>query len=279
MPRKPQHVCILPDNRRVTFRVSLRDGQPSYLVFFRGPDGRRLEKTTNERSQKRAIDAAQQVILQEHQPKSLVKVVSWDDTFTALVKAMRANNKWQGWRLPILFFTVKSFIGNRIDELASLRSNQLRDGRIVFPADITKGRKERKAILPPELFAELQGIAGPTYVWEKYAAQLIERRQALGKQTHMVSTDFAPARLKWWLQNELASYFKANPEAQRFTAHSFRKKAMTEAWRLGIPLEKAAVAFGCNPTTMRAHYIAMDETAIADEVLTAVAKVVEGKQN
>lgn len=418
MPRQPQHVCILPDNRRVTLRVSLRDGQASYLVFFRGPDGRRLEKTTKETSQKRAIEAAQQVIIEEYQPKAQVRLVSWDDTLAALVKAMRANNnrestiddyrdtlnvlrrfypdsrgpgditpqiakdfkaryqdepfyrrkpkpaptggqggkprgrkpkprpapvaykhkprtldgrlrkfraiwgkwfireleivsenpwsgvarpkvekpapryvtpeeikaffgwlteRWQGWRLPILFFTVKSFIGNRIDELASLRSNQLQDGRIVFPADITKGRKERKAILPPEIFAELQGIAGPTYVWERYTAELIERRKALGKQTHMVSKDFSPAWLKWWLQNELASYFKANPEAKRFTAHSFRKKAMTEAWRLGIPLEKAAVTFGCNPTTMRAHYIAMDETAIADEVLTAVARVVEGK--
>ena len=49
---------------------------------------------------------------------------------------------------------------------------------------------------------------------------------------------------------------------------------MTEAWRLGIPLEKAAVAFGCNPTTMRAHYIALDETAVSDEVLAAIAQVV-----
>jgi integrase len=418
MPRNAQHVCILPDSRRVTFRVSLRDGQAHYLAFFRGPDGRRLEKSTKETSQKRAIEAAHQIILEEYQPKAQVVLVSWDDALARLVKAMRANNnrdstiddyldtltvlrrfypdsrgpgditpqiakdfkaryqdepffrrkakavtvqagkrrgrkpkprpapvaykhkartldgrlrkfraiwgkwfireleivpdnpwsgvarpkvekpapryvtpdeikgffnwlteRWQGWRLPVLFFTVKSFIGNRIDELASLRSNQLQDGRIVFPADATKGRKERKAILPPEIFAELQAIAGPSYVWEKYTAQLVERRKALGKQTHMVSTDFSPARLKWWLQNELANYFKANPEAKRFTAHSFRKKAMTEAWRLGIPMEKAAVAFGCNPTTMRAHYIAMDETAIADEVLTAVAKVVEGNQS
>ncbi len=46
---------------------------------------------------------------------------------------------------------------------------------------------------------------------------------------------------------------------------------MAEARKLGIPLEKAAVAFGCNPMTMRAHYIALDETAVADEVLTAIA--------
>src|SRR5947209_6182172 len=92
MPRKAQHVCILPDSRRVTFRVSLREGQASYLVFFRGPDGRRLEKSTKEASQKRAIDAAQQAILQEYQPKALAPLVSWDDALARLVKAMRANN-------------------------------------------------------------------------------------------------------------------------------------------------------------------------------------------
>jgi integrase len=416
--RNPQHVCILPDNRRVTFRVSLRDGQECYLAFFRGPTGRRLEKTTKEKSQKRAIDAAQQIILQEYQPKAVVKDVPWDDALARLEKAMRGNNnrgstvddyldtlgllrrfypdsrgpgditpqvakdfkaryqeepffrrmakplpsqdgagqrrgrkpkprpapvayqhkartvdgrlrkfraiwgkwfireleivsenpwsgvarpkvekpapryvkpeeikaffdwltgRWQGWRLPVLFFTVKSYIGNRIDELASLRSEQLQEGRIVFAAGHTKGRKERKAILPPDLFAELQGIAGPTYVWEGYSTQLIERLRSQGKPTHMVNPAFSPGRLKWWLQDELADYFQANPQVPRFSAHSFRKKAMTEAWRLGIPLEKAAVAFGCNPATMRAHYIALDETATADEVLTAVAQVVEGK--
>ena len=46
---------------------------------------------------------------------------------------------------------------------------------------------------------------------------------------------------------------------------------MIEAWRHGIPLDKAAIAFGCNVTTMRAHYLALDETAVSDEVLNAVA--------
>ncbi|AMV23346.1 hypothetical protein VT84_02985 [Gemmata sp. SH-PL17] len=31
------------------------------------------------------------------------------------------------------------------------------------------------------------------------------------------------------------------------------------------------MAFGYNPMTMRAHYIALDETAVADEALTAIA--------
>lgn len=47
------------------------------------------------------------------------------------------------------------------------------------------------------------------------------------------------------------------------------------ACQLHIPLEKAALAFGCNPTAMRAHDIALDETATADEVPSAITSVVK----
>ncbi|MDY3555049.1 hypothetical protein R5W24_004183 [Gemmata sp. JC717] len=180
------------------------------------------------------------------------------------------SERWLGWRLPVLFFTVKGFLGNRIGELCALRTDQLRDGRVVFAADSTKGRKERKAVLPPDVFAELKEQAGATWVWEKFPDQLRERLEARERWSKYVK-DFSPDRLKWWLQDELADFNGAHPDRQRVKAHDFRRRAMTEAWKLGIPLEKAAVAFGCNPMTMRAHYIALDETAVADEVLTAIA--------
>src|SRR5262249_41357751 len=70
------------------------------------------------------------------------------------------EKRWDGWRVPILFFTVKGMDGCRIHELCSLRSAQLREGRLVFPADETKGRKERKARVPEKVFQELQQMAG-----------------------------------------------------------------------------------------------------------------------
>jgi integrase len=184
------------------------------------------------------------------------------------------TERWDGWRLPVLFFTVKGFLGNRIGELCALRTEQLREGRVVFAADATKSRKERKAILPAEVYAELKAQAGPVWVWERFPDQLRERLEAQERMTRNVKPDFHPNRLKWWLQDEIDDYCKAHPTVQRFSAHAFRKRAITEAWKLGIPLEKAAVAFGCNPNTMRAHYIAMDETAVADEVLNAIAETV-----
>jgi site-specific recombinase XerD len=180
-------------------------------------------------------------------------------------------SRHHGWRLPILFFTVKSFVGNRITELCSLTSDQLQDGRVVFPADATKGRKERKSILPPDVYAELAALAGPTYVWEAYSRQLLETLIAAGRPHHKVLPDFDPERLKGWLQDEIDDYCRSHPTVKRFSAHAFRKRAMTKAWQLGIRPEEAALAFGCNPKTMMAHYVAMDEQATSDAVLQAVA--------
>jgi hypothetical protein len=39
---------------------------------------------------------------------------------------------------------------------------------------------------------------------------------------------------------------------------------------VGISYEDAAVAFGCNPDTMRKHYIAFDEVAVSDRVMQAI---------
>ena len=125
------------------------------------------------------------------------------------------SERWQGWRLPVLLFTVKSFLGNRILELCSLTSDQLQEGRVVFAADETKGRKERKALLPQEVYAELKALAGRTYVWEAFPAQLRERLAALGKRSTRLRADFSPQRLKWWVQDEIADYCEAHPEVKR----------------------------------------------------------------
>ena len=409
MPRQTPFLCILSDGRRVRFSIKSRPGDPFYFVCFRSPQQQRLERSTKETSQKRAVEAAESLIRQEYEPRAVVPAVTWDEAEVALEERMRANNnkrrtiddyldtlrvlrhvfpttrgpgditpalakefksayqtqqyrrrkaraprvwtgrgrkpkpateptsynrvartvasrlnklrviwskwfitelefcrenpweevappkldrlapryltaeevaaffawlieRWENWRLPILFFTVKGFLGNRIRELCALRTEQLREGRVVFAADATKGRKEHCAILPPEVFAELKAQAGPIWVWEHFPDQLRQHLDARGKPSHKVNPEFCADRLKWWIQDELADYNAAHTEQQRIKAHDFRRKAMTEAWKLGIPLEKAAIAFGCNPTTMRQHYIALNETEVADEVLQAIAK-------
>ena len=47
---------------------------------------------------------------------------------------------------------------------------------------------------------------------------------------------------------------------------------MTRAWDANIPMDKAAIALGCHPETMKKHYVFKDRMAIADEVLSQIQK-------
>jgi hypothetical protein len=38
----------------------------------------------------------------------------------------------------------------------------------------------------------------------------------------------------------------------------------------GVSYEDAAIAFGCNPDTMRQHYIALDEVEVSDRVMDRI---------
>ena len=55
-----------------------------------------------------------------------------------------------------------------------------------------------------------------------------------------------------------------------------RDTAMTQAWDADIPVDKAAIAFGCNVETMKKHYIRKDRLAEADAVF---ARIQEQKTN
>lgn len=61
-------ICVLADGRRVKYSLKRRDRDPFYLVVFRGPDGKRKERSTQEANQKRARDAAAAIIRDEYTP-------------------------------------------------------------------------------------------------------------------------------------------------------------------------------------------------------------------
>ena len=78
------------------------------------------------------------------------------------------EQRFPNWQMPRLFFTVKAVTGCRLEDICSLKSSQLQDGRLIFTADTTKNRSERYAILPADLYAELETYKGDTYLWERY---------------------------------------------------------------------------------------------------------------
>jgi integrase len=183
--------------------------------------------------------------------------------------------RWDGWRLPVLFFRVKSLVGRRILQLASLPSDRLdEEGRLFFSSRNVKNRHFDYARLPADLAKELQAIAGPTYLWERYVADLraIHARRKTKNHATCVKT-FDPKRLKRWLQQQIADYCQENkdvPGFRPFTAHNFRDTAMTRAWDADIPVDKAAIAFGCNAETMKRHYIRKEKIAITDAVFDQI---------
>ena len=182
------------------------------------------------------------------------------------------SGRWDGWRLPILFLETKRLVGCRITELASAATADLREGRLVLPADVTKGRKERGMRLPGPLFEELRSAAGPRFVWEAFPEQLRRAYLDRGRDrwAGRVQPEFRPERLKKWLEREMRAYRRRNPGARRFKLHNRRGDAMSRAKAAGISYEDAAVAFGCNPETMRKHYVALDELAVSDRVMQAI---------
>ena len=66
------------------------------------------------------------------------------------------DQRYPEWPMPRMFFSVKALTGCRLDEICNLRSNQLQDERLVFTADTTKNRSERYAILPPDLYSQIE---------------------------------------------------------------------------------------------------------------------------
>jgi integrase len=195
------------------------------------------------------------------------------------------ERRWRGWRLPRLFLQVKALIGCRITELAAARPGDLKDGRITFIAQTNKGRKERAAILPDPVFEELKALAGTAYIFEGFSEQLRRIYLDRGRPHHAGRIKgYSPERLKDWLENEAQHFFKVHPQRLRFKLHNLRGAAMTRAWMAGIKVEDAAIAFGCDPETMRQHYLALDEQAIADRVLRQlngasqpVSEAIEGR--
>jgi site-specific recombinase XerD len=179
------------------------------------------------------------------------------------------EERYPGWAMPRLFFSVKAATACRLEDVCSLRSDQLRDGRLVFAADITKNRSERYALLPADVYAALDAYKGPTYLWERYPAELIEANKAKGYPTHRQKAEFTPNRLYLWVLQLMGYYQKTT--GRNLRSHDFRRAAFTRAAEKDIHPKRAAVAFDVTPETMLRYYTATEKKKTADEVLGGLA--------
>jgi integrase len=380
MPRPYAHTHVA-HGHLVGFSMKFFGNNPTYCVFFRTPDGRRVRRDTNHRRIGPATEAARLIIEKEYAPAEVTpERVTWEqaserlkaalaasgnrgDTLGYYLKCIRAvramydvtagpadispgmaeawkkklattpgrgkkprsahyvnsmlgglsalwqkwfvdsmgicqGNPWQDvdqikadklqveyatdeqidhlygwiaerfgdWPFPKLFLSAKAFTGCRLMDLCSLKSAQLRGGRLTFPARLTKGRKARVVPLPPELFAALDEFKGDTWLWENYLPGLKAALKAKGWPTHQIMNEFSPKRLYFWVETVFTDYRKAFSDRPRLTSHMFRKRAFTMAWQSGVDVRHASIAYGCNVDTLMKHYVAMDEQAVTDAV-------------
>lgn len=170
------------------------------------------------------------------------------------------------WAFPDLFLSAKAYSGCRLMDLCGLKSGQVRAGRLVFPADLTKGRKERAVPLPDNLFASLDAFKGETWLWENYLPGLKAVLKARGFPTHQLNPEFSLQRLYYWIETLFAEYRKAYPDRPVLTTHMYRKRAFTKAWQAGVDPRRASIAYGCNVDTLMQHYVLMDEQQVTDDV-------------
>lgn len=174
--------------------------------------------------------------------------------------------RFGAWPFPKLFLSTKAYTGCRLMDLCGLKSAQLRARRVIFPADLTKGRKERAVPLPEDLYQALEAFKGKTWLWENYPAGLKAALQAKGWPTHQLNPGFAPQRLYYWVGLLFSDYHKKHPDQPKLTSHMFRKRAFTLAWQAGVDARRASIAYGCNIDTLMKHYVHLDEQQVTDDV-------------
>lgn len=177
--------------------------------------------------------------------------------------------RFPGWAMPRLFFSVKALTACRLEDICNLKSDQLRDGRLVFTADQTKNRSERYAILPEDLYADLDGYKGETYLWEKYPPELIEANRKKGWPTHRQKAEFEPRRLYNWVVQIMQGY--QHETGKDLSSHDFRKAAFTRAAEEDVHPKRAAVAFDVTAETMMKYYTGTEKKETADAVLGGLA--------
>jgi site-specific recombinase XerD len=185
--------------------------------------------------------------------------------------------RYPAWDMPRLFFSVQAVTACRLEDICSLRSEQLRERRLVFTADTAKTRSERYAILPTDLYAALVAYKGDTYLWERYPPELIAANKAKGWPTHRQNTEFSTRRLYLWVVQLMQAY--QDQTGNDLSSHDFRRAAFTRAAEKNLDPKRAAVAFDVTAETMLRYYTATEKKRTADEILGELAGDLLPKKN
>src|SRR5205807_8989582 len=79
MPAGYPNSVTVSERAHVGYSLTQRGNSGSYFVYFRDPNGKRLERDTKQTSKQRATDAARAIITAEYAPSADVEAVTWEE--------------------------------------------------------------------------------------------------------------------------------------------------------------------------------------------------------
>lgn len=194
-----------------------------------------------------------------------VRIVSAEES-AALFKWL--GERWNNWKLPLVYLQVAALLGWRATETASLREEDLLpDGFVRVAAENCKTRRHKYGWLPADLYADVQGCAANGWVFGRFSDQL--RRLILlwkKRPRHAALVkEFTPKRMVQWFQDELRAF--QDGKEDRFTLHDYRRTAVTGLQMAGVSEKETSLLVGATPEVIRKHYERMDRMTIAKRAI------------
>lgn len=172
------------------------------------------------------------------------------------------HTRYPRWERLHALLELKALTGCRSLDLCQLRSDQLRDGRVVWTADQTKQREGRAVLLPDDLFATIRRLAGPVYLWEGVLTDLREFRPSKNR----MPVRFDPKTVFWVMNNIFREFAEAHPDKRHLTPHALRRRAITLTVTATQSVDATAQAIGLNPATARRYYLDSQRAFNTDDV-------------
>ena len=185
------------------------------------------------------------------------------------------HGRYPGWDRLLALLELKALSGCRTLDIVLLRTNQLRDRRVVWEPDQTKHKEGRAVLVPAELFATMQQVAGTTYVWEGITNDLRTYPPSPRNQPEA----FDPMTVYWVICNIFREYSDAHPDRSRLSPHGLRRRAITMTTQATQSIDATATAIGINPATARAYSLDSRRAFDADQVFSKVADTLIPKRS
>jgi integrase len=178
-----------------------------------------------------------------------------------------------GWHLMKTFVLVKMASGCRLNDLCQVATAQFDPaaGTLRIAAEHDKTHRERLITLPNSLVADLDGLKGPTHLWERYTLDRVTFRPGQGAAV------FTPSVLYHAVKSVFREYKLANP-GHKLTSHDLRRRAITETVvATGGNFEAAARAIPVTADTARRYYFDVTKAADAAEIQRKTAPALVGR--